>query len=88
MEYKVDTQHLKENGGQKICILALDEAGRVSCVFRNHNHIASYVLINENLNIRQDKIMHGEHPFDLCRGAGDTFWFFKGLWEDYWSSLQ
>lgn len=32
LEYKVDTQHLKENGGQKICILALDEAGRVSCV--------------------------------------------------------
>uniref|UniRef100_A0A8B9ZF94 Inhibitor of Bruton tyrosine kinase n=1 Tax=Anas platyrhynchos TaxID=8839 RepID=A0A8B9ZF94_ANAPL len=31
LEYKVDTQHLKENGGQKICILALDEAGRVSC---------------------------------------------------------
>ncbi|XP_027710579.1 inhibitor of Bruton tyrosine kinase isoform X3 [Vombatus ursinus] len=31
MEYKVDPQHLKENGGQKICILALDEAGRVFC---------------------------------------------------------
>ncbi|KAJ7406237.1 hypothetical protein WISP_134984 [Willisornis vidua] len=31
LEYKVDTQHLKENGGQKICILALDEAGRVFC---------------------------------------------------------
>lgn len=32
LEYKVDTQNLKENGGQKICILALDEAGRVSYV--------------------------------------------------------
>uniref|UniRef100_A0A7N4PKW2 Inhibitor of Bruton tyrosine kinase n=1 Tax=Sarcophilus harrisii TaxID=9305 RepID=A0A7N4PKW2_SARHA len=31
MEYKVDPQHLKENGGQKICILALDQAGRVFC---------------------------------------------------------
>uniref|UniRef100_A0A8C2SX95 Inhibitor of Bruton tyrosine kinase n=1 Tax=Coturnix japonica TaxID=93934 RepID=A0A8C2SX95_COTJA len=31
LEYKVDTQHLKENGGQKICILALDEAGRIFC---------------------------------------------------------
>ncbi|XP_032538507.1 inhibitor of Bruton tyrosine kinase isoform X1 [Chiroxiphia lanceolata] len=31
LEYKVDTQHLKENGGQKICILTLDEAGRVFC---------------------------------------------------------
>ncbi|NWZ44796.1 IBTK kinase, partial [Brachypodius atriceps] len=31
LEYKVDTQHLKENGGQKTCILALDEAGRVFC---------------------------------------------------------
>ncbi|XP_006873336.1 PREDICTED: inhibitor of Bruton tyrosine kinase isoform X3 [Chrysochloris asiatica] len=29
MEYKVDPEHLKENGGQKICILAMDEAGRV-----------------------------------------------------------
>ncbi|XP_028903554.1 inhibitor of Bruton tyrosine kinase [Ornithorhynchus anatinus] len=31
MEYKVDPQHLKENGGQKICVLALDKAGRVFC---------------------------------------------------------
>ncbi|NWI98718.1 IBTK kinase, partial [Crypturellus undulatus] len=31
LEYKVDTQNLKENGGQKICILALDGAGRVFC---------------------------------------------------------
>uniref|UniRef100_A0A8B9SZ61 Inhibitor of Bruton tyrosine kinase n=1 Tax=Anas platyrhynchos TaxID=8839 RepID=A0A8B9SZ61_ANAPL len=37
LEYKVDTQHLKENGGQKICILALDEAGRVSCVQSNNS---------------------------------------------------
>ncbi|XP_068004756.1 inhibitor of Bruton tyrosine kinase isoform X2 [Melanerpes formicivorus] len=31
LEYKVDTQHLEDNGGEKICILALDEAGRVFC---------------------------------------------------------
>ncbi|KFQ07218.1 Inhibitor of Bruton tyrosine kinase [Leptosomus discolor] len=31
LEYKVDTEHLKENGGEKICILALDGAGRVFC---------------------------------------------------------
>ncbi|XP_048209598.1 inhibitor of Bruton tyrosine kinase isoform X2 [Perognathus longimembris pacificus] len=31
MEYKVDPEHLKENGGQKLCILALDGAGRVFC---------------------------------------------------------
>ncbi|XP_055458457.1 inhibitor of Bruton tyrosine kinase isoform X1 [Psammomys obesus] len=31
MEYKVDPEHLTENGGQKICILALDGAGRVFC---------------------------------------------------------
>ncbi|EPY87905.1 hypothetical protein CB1_000212019 [Camelus ferus] len=31
MEYKVDPEHLKENGGQKICILAMDGAGRVFC---------------------------------------------------------
>lgn len=30
MEYKVDPEHLKENGGEKICILAMDGAGRVS----------------------------------------------------------
>ena len=30
MEYKVDPENLKENGGQKICILAMDGAGRVS----------------------------------------------------------
>lgn len=30
LEYRVNPQHLKENGGQRICILALDEAGRVS----------------------------------------------------------
>lgn len=30
MEYKVDPEHLKENGGQKICILAMDGAGKVS----------------------------------------------------------
>ncbi|XP_014636567.1 PREDICTED: inhibitor of Bruton tyrosine kinase isoform X1 [Ceratotherium simum simum] len=31
MEYKVDPEHLKENGGQNICILAMDGAGRVFC---------------------------------------------------------
>ncbi|XP_052571598.1 inhibitor of Bruton tyrosine kinase isoform X2 [Peromyscus californicus insignis] len=31
MEYKVDPEHLTENGGQKICILAMDGAGRVFC---------------------------------------------------------
>lgn len=31
MEYKVDPEHFKENEGEKICILALDEAGRVFC---------------------------------------------------------
>ncbi|XP_075354383.1 inhibitor of Bruton tyrosine kinase isoform X8 [Mycteria americana] len=37
LEYKVDTQHLKENGGQKICILVLDEAGRVFCWKSSNN---------------------------------------------------
>ncbi|XP_053457593.1 inhibitor of Bruton tyrosine kinase isoform X2 [Nycticebus coucang] len=31
MEYRVDPEHLKENGDQKICILAMDGAGRVFC---------------------------------------------------------
>ncbi|XP_053317203.1 inhibitor of Bruton tyrosine kinase isoform X2 [Spea bombifrons] len=31
LEYKADTQYLKENGGQPVCILALDQAGRVFC---------------------------------------------------------
>ncbi|XP_048351373.1 inhibitor of Bruton tyrosine kinase isoform X2 [Sphaerodactylus townsendi] len=31
LEYRVNPQHLKENEGQRICILALDEAGRVFC---------------------------------------------------------
>ncbi|KAM4772213.1 inhibitor of Bruton tyrosine kinase [Rhinophrynus dorsalis] len=31
LEYKADPQHLKENGGQPVCILALDQAGRVFC---------------------------------------------------------
>ncbi|KAM5257001.1 inhibitor of Bruton tyrosine kinase isoform 1-T1 [Ctenodactylus gundi] len=31
IEYKVDPEHLKENGGQKLCILAMDGAGRVFC---------------------------------------------------------
>lgn len=30
MEYKVDPEHVKENGDEKICILAMDGAGRVS----------------------------------------------------------
>ncbi|NXE51992.1 IBTK kinase, partial [Casuarius casuarius] len=37
LEYKIDTQNLKENGGQKICILALDEAGRVFCWKSSNN---------------------------------------------------
>ncbi|XP_054249200.1 inhibitor of Bruton tyrosine kinase [Indicator indicator] len=37
LEYKLDTQHLKENEGQKICILALDEAGRVFCWKSSNN---------------------------------------------------
>ncbi|NXC38850.1 IBTK kinase, partial [Penelope pileata] len=37
LEYKVDTQNLTENGGQKICILALDEAGRVFCWKSSNN---------------------------------------------------
>ncbi|XP_059557092.1 inhibitor of Bruton tyrosine kinase isoform X5 [Myotis daubentonii] len=31
LEYKVDPEHLKENEGEKICILAMDGAGRVFC---------------------------------------------------------
>ncbi|XP_054425632.1 inhibitor of Bruton tyrosine kinase isoform X2 [Pteronotus mesoamericanus] len=31
MEYKVDPEHFKENEGEKICILAMDGAGRVFC---------------------------------------------------------
>ncbi|KAM5326360.1 inhibitor of Bruton tyrosine kinase [Glossophaga mutica] len=31
VEYKVDPEHFKESEGEKICILALDEAGRVFC---------------------------------------------------------
>ncbi|OXB75543.1 UNVERIFIED_CONTAM: hypothetical protein H355_013543 [Colinus virginianus] len=37
LEYKVDTQNLKENGGQKICVLALDEAGRIFCWKSSNN---------------------------------------------------
>ncbi|XP_061845862.1 inhibitor of Bruton tyrosine kinase isoform X1 [Colius striatus] len=37
LDYKVDTQHLQENGGEKICILALDEAGRVFCWKSSNN---------------------------------------------------
>ncbi|XP_075454064.1 inhibitor of Bruton tyrosine kinase isoform X4 [Ascaphus truei] len=32
LEYKADSQHLKENGGQPVCILALDRTGRVFCL--------------------------------------------------------
>ncbi|XP_018425075.1 PREDICTED: inhibitor of Bruton tyrosine kinase [Nanorana parkeri] len=31
LDQKADTQHLKENGGQSVSILALDQAGRVFC---------------------------------------------------------
>ncbi|XP_077162028.1 inhibitor of Bruton tyrosine kinase isoform X1 [Paroedura picta] len=31
LDYRVNPQHLKENEGRRICILALDEAGRVFC---------------------------------------------------------
>ncbi|XP_028578685.2 inhibitor of Bruton tyrosine kinase isoform X3 [Podarcis muralis] len=31
LDYRVAPEHLKENGGQRICILALDQAGRVFC---------------------------------------------------------
>lgn len=30
LDHKVDPQVLNEGGGEKVCILALDEAGRVS----------------------------------------------------------
>ncbi|KFO87731.1 Inhibitor of Bruton tyrosine kinase [Buceros rhinoceros silvestris] len=68
LEYKVDTQHLEENGGQKICILALDEAGRVFCWKSSNNSMKqcrwvygrqvfmSDVALNENeiLFVTQD----------------------------------
>lgn len=31
LDHKVDPQVLNEGGGEKVCILALDEAGRISC---------------------------------------------------------
>ncbi|KAG9493705.1 hypothetical protein GDO78_001529 [Eleutherodactylus coqui] len=31
LDYKSDPQNLKENGGQPVCFLALDQAGRVFC---------------------------------------------------------
>ena len=39
MEYKVDPEHFKENEGEKICILALDEAGRVSIFMQKYSRL-------------------------------------------------
>lgn len=41
LDYKVNPQHLKENGGLRIYILALDQAGRVSCFFLSPSIAAS-----------------------------------------------
>lgn len=41
LDYRVNPQHLKENGGLRIYILALDQAGRVSCFSSSPHSIAA-----------------------------------------------
>ncbi|KAM4694566.1 inhibitor of Bruton tyrosine kinase [Discoglossus pictus] len=60
LEYKVDTQHLKENGGQAVCIIALDQAGKVFCwkspsspmkqcqLVYGHQVLATDIALNKN----------------------------------------
>lgn len=45
MEYKVDPEHLIENGDQKICVLALDGAGRVSVYVKASPVICGDVIV-------------------------------------------
>ncbi|XP_053566453.1 inhibitor of Bruton tyrosine kinase [Bombina bombina] len=76
LEYKADTQHLKENGGQPVCILALDQAGKVFC-WKSHNS-----------SVKQCRLIYGRQVLvtDIALNRNETMFVtqegegFTGKW--------
>ncbi|XP_061316395.1 inhibitor of Bruton tyrosine kinase isoform X1 [Pezoporus flaviventris] len=78
LEYKVDTQHLKENGGQKICILALDEAGRVFCWKSSNNSMKQCRWVYGRQVFMSDVALNGNEIMFVTQD-GEAF---SGKWLD------
>uniref|UniRef100_A0A8V5H903 Inhibitor of Bruton tyrosine kinase n=1 Tax=Melopsittacus undulatus TaxID=13146 RepID=A0A8V5H903_MELUD len=78
LEYKVDTQHLKENGGQKICILALDEAGRVLCWKSSNNSMKQCRWVYGRQVFMSDVALNGNEIMFVTQD-GEAF---SGKWLD------
>uniref|UniRef100_H0ZQP8 Inhibitor of Bruton tyrosine kinase n=1 Tax=Taeniopygia guttata TaxID=59729 RepID=H0ZQP8_TAEGU len=76
LEYKVDTQHLKENGGQKTCILALDEAGRVFCWKSSNNSMKQCRWVYGRQVFMSDVALNGNEIMFVTRD-GEAF---TGKW--------
>ncbi|XP_042299437.1 inhibitor of Bruton tyrosine kinase-like isoform X1 [Sceloporus undulatus] len=78
LDYRVDPQNLKENGGQRICILALDQAGRVFC------------WKSANSPMKQCRWMYGRQVYmsDISLNRNEMMFVtqdgevFKGKWVD------
>ncbi|XP_053143059.1 inhibitor of Bruton tyrosine kinase isoform X2 [Hemicordylus capensis] len=78
LDYRVAPQHLKENGGQRICILALDHAGRVFC------------WKSANSPMKQCRWVYGRQVYmsDICLNRNEMMFVtqdgeaFKGKWMD------
>ncbi|KAH0622107.1 hypothetical protein JD844_024105 [Phrynosoma platyrhinos] len=78
LDYRVDPQNLKENGGQRICILALDQAGRV------------FSWKSANSPMKQCRWMYGRQVYmsDISLNRSEMMFVtqegevFKGKWVD------
>ncbi|XP_062980989.1 inhibitor of Bruton tyrosine kinase [Elgaria multicarinata webbii] len=78
LEYRVDPQHLKENGGQKICILALDQAGRVFC-WKSANNPLKQCRWIYGRQVYMSDISLNRNEMMFVTQDGETF---KGKWMD------
>uniref|UniRef100_G1KTS1 Inhibitor of Bruton tyrosine kinase n=1 Tax=Anolis carolinensis TaxID=28377 RepID=G1KTS1_ANOCA len=78
LDYRVDPQHLKENGGQRICILALDQAGRVFC-WKSANNPMKQCRWIYGRQVYMSDISLNRNEMMFITQDGDAF---KGKWVD------
>ncbi|XP_060608945.2 inhibitor of Bruton tyrosine kinase isoform X1 [Anolis sagrei] len=78
LDYRVDPQHLKENGGQRICILALDQAGRVFC-WKSANNPMKQCRWIYGRQVYMSDISLNKNEMMFITQDGEAF---KGKWVD------
>uniref|UniRef100_A0A6J0TZD0 Inhibitor of Bruton tyrosine kinase isoform X1 n=1 Tax=Pogona vitticeps TaxID=103695 RepID=A0A6J0TZD0_9SAUR len=78
LDHRVDPQHLKESGGQRICILALDQAGRVFC-WKSANNPMKQCRWVYGRQVYMSDISLNKNDLMFVTQDGEAF---KGKWMD------